>query len=90
MCFVAWEEKEHTMDKNRAKAKHWLQKATLAEYEDAIRKAKLTPKQEEVLVWTILKDESLVKTSLVIHLDVSRIKKLASEAYDKVFKVIVA
>lgn len=77
------------MDKNRAKAKHWLQKAVLAEYEEAIRKAMLTPKQEEVLYWTIRKDESQVKTSLEIHLDVSRVKKLASEAYDKVFKVII-
>ena len=78
------------MDKNRAKAKHWLQKAILVEYEDAIRKAKLTPKQEEVLHWIILKDESEVKTSFEIHLDVSRIKRLAGEAYDKVFKVIEA
>lgn len=77
------------MDKRRKETKHKLQEATLQEYENAVRAAKLTPKQAEVIEYIIIKDEFEVKIARLMHVDASVVKRLAKQAYDKLAKVIL-
>lgn len=77
------------MDKRRKEAKHRLQEATLAEYENAVKAAKLTPKQAEVIEYIIIKDEFEVKIARLMHIDESVVKRLAKQAYNKLAKVLL-
>lgn len=77
------------MDKRRKEAKHILQEATLQEYQNAIKAAKLTPMQAEIIDRIIIKDEFVVKIALQMHVDASVIKRLAQKAYDKLAKVLL-
>lgn len=77
------------MDKRNLEARHKLQEATLQEYEAAIKAAKLTPKQAEVIDYIIIKDEFEVKIARLMHVDESVVKKLAKQAYTKLAKVLL-
>ena len=77
------------MDKRRKEAKHKLQEATLEEYEAAIKAAKLTPRQAEVIDYIIIQDEFEVKIARLMSTDISVVKRLAQKAYDKLAKVLL-
>ena len=77
------------MDKRRLEARQKLKEATLEEYERAIKAAKLTPKQAEVIEYIIIKDEYEIKISRLMHIDESVVKNLAKQAYTKLAKVLL-
>ena len=72
------------MEKNRKKARAWLKSSTLTEYKTITTEAKLTPKQQDILNKTILKDYSQQKLAMEYHEDVSCIKRALRQIYDKV------
>lgn len=55
------------MEKNRKKARAWLKSSTLTEYKTITTEAKLTPKQQDILDKTILKDYSQQKLAMEYH-----------------------
>lgn len=76
------------MEKNRKKARAWLKSSTLTEYKTIATEAKLTPKQQDILNKTILKDYSQQKLAMEYHEDVSCIKRALRQIYDKVYLVL--
>lgn len=75
------------MFKHRKDARQRLKKATLDEYNELIRKANLTPTQEELLYLHIRREHSVINITLERFLCETTIWKHLSEAYDKVAKL---
>lgn len=72
------------MNKRRREAREYLRKANREEYETAVKKANLTPLQEEILELCIAKDYTRCKVSMMLHCSESLVKKRLGEAYEKV------
>ena len=75
------------MFKHRKDARQRLKGATLEEYNELVRKANLTPTQEELLYLHIRREHSVINLTLERFLCETTIRKHFSAAYDKVAKL---
>ena len=72
------------MKEARHKARQRLKDATRAEYENLIHAAKLTPRQEKIINFHILRDYSICKIALSLSCSESLVRKSLSAVYEKV------
>lgn len=75
------------MFKHRKDARQRLKDATLEEYNELVKKANLTPTQEELLYLHIRREHSVINLTLEWFLCETAIRKHLSAAYDKVAKL---
>ena len=72
------------MKPNRKLARQRLKESTRGEYENLIYSAKLTPRQEEIINFHILRDCSICKIALTLSCCESVVKNELARAYDKI------
>ena len=75
------------MFKHRKDARQRLKGATLEEYNELVKKANLTPTQEELLYLHIRREHSVINLALEHFLCETTIRNHLSAVYDKVAKL---
>lgn len=75
------------MLKHRKDARERLKQATLAEYDDLIHKANLTPEQIKILDLHIKRESSIDDIAVELFCCEATVRKRLVSAYDKVAKV---
>lgn len=77
------------MDKTNNRTKRWLlKKASTSEYVAIRDEANLTPLQEQTMDYIVLKKESVVATSLALHISDTTVKRKTREALDKMSRLL--
>ena len=56
------------MDKNRKLARTWLINSSRADFEDIIYKSKITPRQQKIIEFRILKNFEITKIANLLNL----------------------
>lgn len=76
------------MDKKRKDARRWLVNSTEEEFESFINKAKLTPRQTEVLKLKIIKNLLNYQIAAKLSVSIETVKNELSRIFDRADKLL--
>lgn len=69
-------------------ARQYIKQTTLDEYNEVVKRSKLTPTQEEILRRHIILRESIAKISFALHISERPVKQNLSQCYQAIGKII--
>lgn len=76
------------MKQTRRIARDYLHEATLTDFWEIVREAKITKCDQQILDARFVEGKSLVEISMKYGYSVEKVKKVISEGYDKVFNAL--
>lgn len=75
------------LDKRKS-AREFLNDSSRTDFYNAIKEAKLSPRQEGILEMKFVKDLTYIQIAFYFNVDVNTIKRDIKKAYDKIYSVI--
>lgn len=77
------------MDKNRKLARTWLINSSRADFEDIIYKSKITPRQQKIIEFRILKNFEITKIANLLNLSEETIQRDIKNSYNLISNALV-
>ena len=76
------------MKPRRKVAKDFLREATLTDFWDAVREAKITKADQRVLDARFVEGKTIVEISMEYGYSIEKVNKIISTAYDRIYKLL--
>lgn len=73
---------------SRKKAKRYLNDASLTDFWDAVREAKISPTDQKVLDAKFIQGMSIVEISMTYGYSEETVKRIISRSYDKIYRLL--
>lgn len=77
------------MDKNRKLARTWLINSSRADFEDIIYKSKITPRQQKIIEFRILKNFEITKIANLLNLSEEKIQRDIKNSYNLISNALI-
>lgn len=77
------------MDKNRKLARTWLINSSRADFEDIIYKFKITPRQQKIIEFRILKNFEITKIANLLNLSEETIQRDIKNSYNLISNALI-
>lgn len=77
------------MDKNRKLARTWLINSSRADFEDIIYKSKITPRQQKIIKFRILKNFEITKIANLLNLSEETIQRDIKNSYNLISNALI-
>jgi predicted DNA-binding protein YlxM (UPF0122 family) len=77
------------MDKNRKLARTWLINSSRADFEDIIYKSKITPRQQKIIEFRILKNFEITKIANLLNLSEETIQRDIKNSYNLISNALI-
>lgn len=77
------------MDKNRKLARTWLINSSRADFEDIIYKSKITPRQQKIIEFRILKNFEITKIANLLNLSEETIQRDIKSSYNLISNALI-
>lgn len=77
------------MDKNRKLARTWLINSSRADFEDIIYKSKITPRQQKIIQFRILKNFEITKIANLLNLSEETIQRDIKNSYNLISNALI-
>lgn len=77
------------MDKNRKLARAWLINSSRADFEDIIYKSKITPRQQKIIEFRILKNFEITKIANLLNLSEETIQRDIKNSYNLISNALI-
>ncbi|WP_295282181.1 ECF-type sigma factor [Veillonella sp.] len=77
------------MDKNRKLARTWLINSSRADFEDIIYKSKITPRQQKIIEFRILKNFEITKIANLLNLSEETIQRDIKNSYNLISSALI-
>lgn len=76
------------MKPRRKVAKDFLREATLTDFWDVVREAKITKSDQRVLDARFIEGKTIVEISMEHGCSIEKVNKIISTAYDRIYKLL--
>lgn len=77
------------MDKNRKLARTWLINSSRADFEDIIYKSKITPRQQKIIEFRVLKNFEITKIANLLNLSEETIQRDIKNSYNLISNALI-
>lgn len=77
------------MDKNRKLARTWLINSSRADFQDIIYKSKITPRQQKIIEFRILKNFEITKIANLLNLSEETIQRDIKNSYNLISNALI-
>ena len=77
------------MDKNRKLARTWLINSSRADFEGIIYKSKITPRQQKIIEFRILKNFEITKIANLLNLSEETIQRDIKNSYNLISNALI-
>lgn len=77
------------MDKNIKLARTWLINSSRADFEDIIYKSKITPRQQKIIEFRILKNFEITKIANLLNLSEETIQRDIKNSYNLISNALI-